>query len=131
MIRSNVAVQIVSMLLLLSACADPVAVANPAPDLSPKLTKFAVTESQTVVDATRSWAIYPAGTGRNLRQTFRPGRDQRLGYIELPAACAAGVTLVVDVRDAAGTLLTSSNTGGLTAVGAFRLLMFLREALNR
>ncbi len=121
--RSSSAVARAALLFLLPACAEPVAVPDSAPNLAPKMSKYVQEESQPLADSTRVLAIYPSGVGQNLRQTFRPTRNQTLGFIWLPVACAPGVSLVVAVRDSVGTVLTTSSTAGLSGnVGEFRLL---------
>lgn len=117
------AVPCAAMLALLAACTEPVAVPDPAPSLKPLMPRFVLAEAQSIIDSTRVLAIFPAGAGQNLRQTFRPSTNQTLGYIELPVACATGVLLVVSVRDSVGTLVAQSSTAGLSgAVRGFRLL---------
>lgn len=50
-------------------------------------------EQQPATDLRRgSLAIYPAGVGRNLAQTFTPGSNQWLGYLERMSRSASRIS---------------------------------------
>lgn len=57
-----------------------------------------------------TWAIYAAGQGQVLAQTFTPSSDQKLGYLLLPVGCEANTLLNVKIRDGMlGPILYESN----------------------
>lgn len=128
------------LLVLLGACkkqpTEPVDepdehVAVFTPDLM-KARPWLPGAEQPVVDLARGpLAIYPTGAGQNLRQTFLATANQRLGYIELPVACAPGVLLNVKVREGfEGALLYEVNVRGLDGPvdGVFDLIQVFNPA---
>jgi hypothetical protein len=76
---------------------------------------FTPGEQQTAVDLSRgTLALYPAGAGQVLAQTFTPTSNQALGYVEVPVACESGVLLNVKIRAGlGGAILYEVNTAGL------------------
>ncbi|MCC6245921.1 MAG: hypothetical protein IT353_24020 [Gemmatimonadaceae bacterium] len=121
--------------LALSACSDPA-----SPVAEPLETPSALTESPAFARAARpylpgeqqpaveldrgSLAIMPNGVGQVLRQTFRPTRTERLGYLEVPVACSPGVLLNVKIRNQAGRVLSEVNVVDLAGSidGVFDLI---------
>jgi len=82
-------------------------------------------EQQPLLGPTETWALYPAGFGQNLVQTFTPSSNQWLGYLELPVGCAEGALLNVKILDGLdGPILYEVNVSGLpTGVdGSFQLI---------
>ena len=127
-----------------AGCSEPLGV-EPADDLAtaapfePQFAHggrtFVPGEQQPIVDLKRgfTYAIYPEGKGQNLVQTFSPSRAQRLGYIELPVGCAAGVALQVRIREGiGGPILSEMGYGGLPAVvdGSFQTLQVFDPAVS-
>lgn len=121
--------------LTLFACADPASPLVEPQDTPPALTggaalaraarPFLPGEQQPVVQLDRgSLAILPSGVGQVLRQTFRPTRTERLGYLELPVACSPGVLLNVKIRNQAGRVLSEVNVVDLAGSidGVFDLI---------
>jgi len=125
---------------LLASCADQVTGPPVADDLQPDFARFARPfrpgPLQFRVDLTRgTYAIYPAGEGQNLAQTFSPWLNLRLGYLQLPVGCAADVLLNVKIREGdpgTGTLLYEANVAGLPQVvdGSFQLIQVYDPATS-
>ena len=92
-------------------------------------------ERQPRTDLTRNTlAIYPAGEGQILAQTFRPRTSQTLSFLEIPVACTDGVLLNVKIRRGlTGPVLYESNHSGLTGTvdGVFDLLQVFDPAVSR
>ena len=92
---------------LLASCAEPVTGPPVSEDLEPAFRRgahgppFTPGEQQPTVDLTRgrTYAIFPAGDGQILAQTFSPTKNRKLGFIELPVGCSAGVLLNVKIRE--------------------------------
>ncbi len=127
---------IVGLLVAATAgCGEPLAVepTNELETSAPHEPQFSHTrpflfgEQQPVVDLGRGFthAIFPEGGGQNLTQTFSTSRLQRLGFIQIPVACASGVLLKVRIREGVGgPILSDFNTAGLPTVvdGTFQLI---------
>ena len=88
---------LIASLSILAACGEP-PVAPMTSDVAASRDRdnrgYRQGEAQLSVEATRgSLAIYPAGVGQNLAQTFRVKSDQWLGYLQaarrLRRGCAA------------------------------------------
>ena len=91
-------------------------------------------ERQPRTDLARNTlAIYPAGEGQVLAQTFRPRTRQTLSFLEIPVACTDGVLLNVKIRRGlTGPVLYESNHSGLTGTvdGVFDLLQVFDPAMS-
>jgi len=123
--------------LSLAGCAEPPL----APAVGALQPSFAVGgrayepgEEQVVTDLTRgSWAIQPAGVGQILAQTFTPGSNQWLGYLEIPVGCPNNVRLNVKIREGLdGPVLYQANIAGLPTVvdGTFQLIQVFDSATS-
>lgn len=95
---------------------------------------FGPGESQPNVDlAVGTYAIFPAGFGQVLAQTFTPRANGWLGYLELPVGCADGVLLNVKIREGlGGAVIYETNVTGLPEVidGAFQLIQVYDPAVS-
>ncbi len=97
---------------------------------------FTPGEQQPTVDVTRgvTYAIFPAGHGQILAQTFSPPKNQKLGFIELPVGgCSAGVLLNVKIREGiGGPILYEANVAGLLGPvdGHFELIQVYDPATS-
>ncbi|MFO1315671.1 MAG: hypothetical protein U1F58_08700 [Burkholderiales bacterium] len=96
---------------------------------------YAPGESQQQLDLARgTWAIYPAGQGQVLAQTFTPLANGWLGYLQLPVGCAENVLLNVKIRAGlAGPVLYEVDVAGLPEAidGTFQLLQVYDPAVSR
>ena len=96
---------------------------------------FTPGEQQPVADSRGFvYAIYPNGVGQNLAQTFTPSDNQRLGYLEIPVGCAAGVLLNVKIREGiGGAILCEANVAGLPTIvdGTFQLIQVYDPAVSK
>ncbi len=125
--------------LALAACADPVTgpVGVFEPAFAPASRPFEPNgPQQPVVDLARGFtlAIYPAGEGQNLAQTFSVTSSMQLGYVELPVGCTAGTLLNVKIREGiGGAILFEGNVLGLPQVvdGDFELIQVYNPATSR
>ena len=126
---------------LLASCSEPVTGPPVAEDLQPAFARgfdaFTPGEQQPTVDLASvfTYAIWPAGEGQNLAQTFSPRKNQKLGYLELPVGCTADVLLNVKIREGdpgTGTLLYDVNVAGLPEVvdGDFELIQVYDPATS-
>lgn len=92
-------------------------------------------EQQPSVDLKRgTLAIYPELAGQNLTQTFTPSSNQRLGYLQLPVGCVAGVLLNVKIRaGVGGAILAEVNRAGLPEVvdGTFQQIQVYNAATSQ
>lgn len=95
-------------------------------------------EAQPLVDlSSGGLAIYPAGVGQVLAQTFTPKANGWLGYLQLPVACDPGVLLNVRVREGmGGPMLYEVNVAGLqlqqgTPFGTLQLIQVFDPAVSK
>ncbi len=135
MTRSRTAILATLTLVTAGCSAPPTGPVDGPPDGAPETESFGVEqavrpflpgEQQPAVDLSRgTYAVFPAGAGQNLVQTFRPRRKQYLGEIRVPVGCVAGVLLNVKVRAGiGGRILFEGNTRGLPEIvdGTFQNL---------
>jgi hypothetical protein len=129
---------LIASLSVAAACAEPPVAPSadgPLPSFAKGGRPYEPGEQQGIVDLTRATlAIYPAGQGQILAQTFTPSSNQWLGYLELPVGCAANVLLNVKIRRRiGGRVLYEANIAGLPAVvdGTFQLLQVFDPATSR
>ncbi len=125
---------------LLASCAEPVTGPPVSEDLEPAFARggrpFTPGEQQPTVDLARgfTYAIFPAGVGQILAQTFSPQMNRRLGFIELPVGCSADVLLNVKIREGiGGPILHEVNVAGLPGPvdGDFELIRVFDPATSR
>jgi hypothetical protein len=62
-----------------------------------------VDQVQKIADPSRPLAIYPAGLGQNLAQTFTAGLKGDLAYVWMPIACASGSLVKIQIRQGGPT----------------------------
>lgn len=92
-------------------------------------------EQQPVVrdPAPFTWAIWEAGAGQELAQTFTPARNQFLGYVQLPIGCEVGTLLNVKVREGLdGPIVAEVNAdlSGLIVDGSFRTVQLFNPRVR-
>jgi hypothetical protein len=91
-------------------------------------------EQQPAASGTFNYAIFPAGAGQTLQQTFTPQANEWLGYLELPVGCGDGVLLNVKIRDGLnGPILSDFNhvIVGDADGGNFQLLQLFDPAVDK
>lgn len=79
-----------------------------------------------------TWAIYPAGQGQILAQTFTPSSNQALGYLLLPVGCTDAL-IGVTIRDGMGgpILYQSNHVVPAVVTGEYQLLQVYDPASTR
>ena len=126
---------------LLASCAEPATGPSVSEDLEPAFRRgthgppFTAGEQQPTVDVARGFthAIFPAGDGQVLAQTFSPPKNRKLGFIELPVGCSADVLLNVKIREGiGGPILYEANVAGLLGPvdGHFELIQVYDPATS-
>ncbi len=92
---------------------------------------FLPRDQQPIAVPGNTWALYPAGEGQHLAQTFTPDRGGWLGYFMLPIGCTEGVLLNIKLREGLnGPIIAEVNVADLPTVvdNSFQLIQIWNPA---